>query len=186
MRISPLLALLAALTLSACSGLGGTASDAPDGPPEPPPPPYPAYETFDPTGLDAEPPPASPTIVHDVPAGVMAGRVVVPGSGSGGPAPPPQEPTAQQVDGFRVQIFSSASRDAAERVRDEAVTWWEGAQSAPNAPQTMETAVAYLQPYYRVRMGAFATRAQAEAALALVRQRYPEAFLVPDLVTVMR
>ncbi len=46
--------------------------------------------------------------------------------------------------------------------------------------------MAYLQPYYRVRMGAFATREDAEAALALVRRQYPEAFLVPDLVTVMR
>jgi hypothetical protein len=185
MRISSLLALVAALTLSACSGLGASVPDpGPEAPPETPEVTYPAYETFDPTGLDAEPPPAQATIVHDVPAGVMAGRVRVP-DGSG-VAPPPQEPTAQQVEGFRVQIFSSASRDAAERVRGEAVTWWEGAQSAPGAPRTMEAVVAYLQPYYRVRMGAFASRQEAEAALALVRQRYAEAFLVPDLVSVLR
>lgn len=184
MRITSLLALGAVLTLSACSGAGVVMDPGPEAPPETPEATYPAYETFDATGLDAEPP-TSTTIIHDVPAGVMAGRVRVPG-GSGGVAPPPQEPTAQQVEGFRVQVFSSASRDTAERVRGEAVTWWEGAQSAPGAPRTMETVVTYLQPYYRVRMGAFASRQEAEAALALVRQQYPEAFLVPDLVTVMR
>lgn len=185
MRLSPFVALLAALTLSACSGLGSTAPDpGPAAPTDTLAVAYPAYETFDPAGYDADPD-VPGEVVHDVPAAVMAGRVDVPG-GAGTPAPAPQEPQAQQVDGYRVQIFSSASRDAAENVRSQAVDWWEGAQSSPGAPRSMEVLVAYLQPYYRVRMGAFATREEAEAALALVRRQYPEAFLVPDLVTVMR
>ena len=174
---------LAALTLSACSAVGPAGPDVgPEPPPEDTAPAYPAYETFDPSEYDAAAPTTS-EVVPDVPAGVMAGRVVIPDQAG---APAPQEPTAQQVEGFRVQIFSSASRPAAETVRTEAVRWWEGAQSVAGAPATMEVMVAYLQPYYRVRMGAFATRAEAEAALALVRRQYPEAFLVPDLVTVMR
>ncbi len=44
----------------------------------------------------------------------------------------------------------------------------------------------YIQPYYRVRVGAFASDAEADAALEFVRQEYPEAFLVPDVVTVMQ
>ena len=33
-------------------------------------------------------------------------------------------------------------------------------------------------------MGAFTNRADAESALQLVRTRFPDAFLVPDLVTI--
>jgi len=183
MRFPPLVALISVLSLSACSGLGPvTPDDGPLAPVDTTGPSYPAYETFDPAGYDAAPD-VPDEVVHDVPAGIMAGRVVVPGDAG---APAPQEPQQQQVDGYRVQIFSSASRDAAENVRSEAVSWWERAQSAPGAPRQMEVVVAYLQPYYRVRMGAFATREDAERALGLVRQQYPEAFLVPDLVTVIR
>lgn len=175
----------AGLSLSACSAFG----PAGPGPIEEEPPleveevpGYPAYETFDPAGFDVDPV-VRTEIIHDVPARVMEGRVEVPDRAG---TPAPAEPTAQQVDGYRVQVFTSSNRDTAERVRGEAVQWWEGAQSAPNAPESMEVIVGYQQPYYRVRMGAFASRTEADQALSLVRRRYPEAFIVPDLVTVMR
>ncbi|WP_412062730.1 SPOR domain-containing protein [Rubrivirga sp. IMCC45206] len=172
-------ALLVVLSLSfaACSAVGPAAPEAPPETGETPAPGYPAYETFDPTGYDAEPEPAA-EVVHDVPAGIMAGRVVVP-TEAGPPAP--QDPQPRQVEGFRVQIFSGATRAAAERVRDDAVSWW--TEQGGN-PRELGAIVAYLQPYYRVRLGAFATREQAEAALATVRRQFPEAFLVPDLVTI--
>ena len=181
--IRSVLLLAVGVFVAGCSGLGPAAPDPGPDTPDSPAPTYPAYETFDPAGYDAEPTPVAATIIHDVPPGVMEGRVNVPGNA---PAPAPAEPQPTQMEGFRVQVFSSASRDAAERVRDEAVRWWEGAQQAEGAPATMEAIVAYLQPYYRVRLGAFADRDDAEAALALVRRQYPEAFLVPDTVTVMR
>lgn len=175
----------AGLSLSACSafGPGGPAPVEEETPLEVDPVPgYPVYETFDASGYDVDPV-VQTEIVHDVSARVMEGRVVVPDQA--GP-PTPTEPQARQVEGFRVQVFTSSNRDTAERVRSEAVRWWEGAQSSPGAPATMEVIVGYQQPYYRVRMGAFATRAQADEALILVRSRYPEAFLVPDLVTVIQ
>lgn len=177
--LRPALVLVsAALVLSACSGArpasGPAASEAPGAS-------YPAYETFNPAAYPAPAPAPVPT-EHDVPARVMRGRVEVPGQTGALPT----EPQPRQVEGYRVQIFSTASRETADRMRSEALAWWETAQRQAGAPREMEIAVAYLQPYYRVRMGAFADRAEAERALALVRQRYPEAFLVPDLVTVMR
>ena len=51
-------------------------------------------------------------VVHDVPAAVMQGRVVVP-TRAGAPAPSapaPAEPSPRQVEGFRVQV----ARDGAQ------------------------------------------------------------------------
>ena len=178
--LSLLASLALSVSLTACSGTGprGPVTVPGDGQPESG---YPAYETFDPSGYDAEPQ-AQTTIVHDVPADVMAGRVEVPASNAPAPAPEPEGP--RQVDGYRVQIFNTASRDAAERVRGNAMDWWQSARSTAGAPRTMDVVVAYQQPYYRVRMGAFGTREDADRALALIRQRFPDAFLVSDLVTI--
>lgn len=182
MRLSLYAAALvaAALTLAACSGTGPRGPVA--GPDEPPAEGHPDYELFDPAGYEAEPT-AAVTVVHDVPARVMEGRVVVPNQG-GAPPSEPEAPTPRQVDGYRVQVFNTASRDAAERVRGDAQEWWSAVRSEPGAPRQMDIVIAYQQPYYRVRMGAFGTREEADRALALVRQRFPDAFLVSDLVTV--
>ncbi|HLA64511.1 MAG TPA: SPOR domain-containing protein, partial [Rhodothermales bacterium] len=65
--------------------------------------------------------------------------------------------------------------------RAEAEAWAAGTSGAGRG---LRGEVAFLSPYYRVRIGEFGSRAQAEAALDAVRAVYPEAFLVPDLVTV--
>ncbi len=173
--------LSASLALAACSGTSPRGPVADAGPSEEA---RPDYELFDPAGYDAEPT-APATVVHDVPARVMEGRVVVPNQGVAAPATEPEAPTARQVDGYRVQIFNTASRDAAERVRGDATDWWRAVRSEPGAPRAMDVVIAYQQPYYRVRMGGFGTRAEADRALALVRQRFPDAFLVSDAVTVV-
>jgi hypothetical protein len=162
-----LAALIMAPLLAACAGPARTAPETPSSGP-------PAYETFDPS---AHPVPARPTtveVVHDVPPRLMEGTVNVPVRGS-------QAPTSRVVDGFRVQVFSSDDRSAAERVRAEAEAWSRGQGGAAGG---LRGEVAYLEPYYRVRLGAFASRAAAEEALTAVRAAYPEAFLVPDLVTI--
>lgn len=174
--------LFASVSFAACSGL------SPQGPAPAPDKPgpvtqgYPVYETFDPAGYDAQPEAQAGEVVHDVPARVMEGHVVVPGQAANTPS---SEPQPRQVDGYRIQVFSSPNRDAAERVRTDAVAWWEGARSSANAPASMDVSVGYLQPYYRVRMGSFEFREQADRALAIVRQRFPEAFVVSDQVTVV-
>ncbi|HLT48733.1 MAG TPA: SPOR domain-containing protein [Rubricoccaceae bacterium] len=171
--LSSVLCLLA-LLLAACSGPAGPSG--PVGPEEPPPPDrpaYPAYETFDPSGYDAQPSAAPAAVEHDVPPRLMEGRVDVPG-----------QTGERVVDGFRIQVFSSDSRDAAERVRSEAAAWWREVRGTAGAPSDLTPDVAYLQPYYRVRLGAFEFRDEAERALAFVRARWPEAFVVPDRVVI--
>jgi len=181
-RLQTLALLLAALTVSACSG-SGPVTGGTEGPAVPETT-YPGYETFDPAGYDAEAAPRQTDveIVHDVPASVMAGRVNVPGGDAPPtPAPTPEEPVREQVEGYRVQVYASENRQNAERVRSDALRWWGGTGRGDIA-----AIVAYLQPYYRVRLGAFASREEADAALAIIRGEYPEAFLVPDVVPVAR
>lgn len=179
-RLLPAL-LLAALVASGCSGARPATPSGPEAPDEPSGPSYPAYETFDPSAYPVVAPPPVPD-EHDVPASVMSGRVSVPGATGSLPS----EAVPTQVEGHRVQIFSTANQATADRVRGEALAWWESVRGQAGAPAEMDVAVVYLQPYYRVRMGGFADRDDAEAALEMVRAHYPEAFLVPDLITVRR
>ncbi|MDX1418710.1 MAG: SPOR domain-containing protein [Rubricoccaceae bacterium] len=165
--------LLAGLLVGACSGPSGP--EGPAGPPDPPPDraSYPEYETFDPGGYDAAPQAPSSTADHDVPPRLMEGRVAVPGQSG-----------ERVVDGFRVQVFSSDSRDAAVAVRAEAAAWWRDVRGTAGAPDDLSAEVAYQRPYYRVRLGGFEFRDEAERALSFVRERFPEAFIVPDRVTI--
>ena len=104
---------------------------------------------------------------------------------------PPSAPTTRTVQGFRIQVLTTPEKSAADVHAAEAETWWRslGASQRPlglGAQQTLLLDVAWKPPYYRVRLGAFASRAEARDALALVKRRYPDAFLVPDVVTITR
>lgn len=107
------------------------------------------------------------------------------------PAPQtPPKPTTRTVQGFRIQVLTTPEKQAADLHAAEAENWYRSL-SASRRPlglgdRGLLLDVAWRPPYYRVRLGAFASRAEAQRALALVKQRYPEAFLVPDTVTITR
>ena len=174
MSLRVLFLIVAALGLAACSAPRETTT-------EPPPPPAttgpPAYETFDPSGYDAEPPVAETEIRHDVPAELMDGTIE---------EAQPEGP--RTVQGYRIQVFSSAEKSAAEGVRDEAAGWWRTVQNDPDAlellPSGLPMEVDFNQPYYRVRLGAFEYRREAEQAIRVIQRRFPDAFIVPDTVTI--
>jgi len=171
--------LVALLVVAACSGPATVV--------EPIPPPvepagYPAYETFDPSAYDDEPAPqpAQIEIEHDVPASLMAGTIIDQGDGRPEDAP-------AIVEGYRIQLFSSESKTSADAVRDDVANWWRSAQRDDTIdrafPFGLRPAVVFSRPYYRVRIGAFPSREGAQDALGIVRERFPEAFIVPDTIT---
>ena len=168
--------LVLAFSLAACSATGpsGPITDEPE---------FPPYETFDPADYEASPAAVAGEAVHDVPERLMDGRVELPQQTQ--TVAPPVELVPQQVDGFRIQVFTSESRDSAERVRGDAAEWLMRNPNAAGSERYGSPVVAYLEPYYRVRMGSFAVEQDARQALELVRRQYPEAFIVPDLVTVL-
>jgi hypothetical protein len=181
MRLRFLLLVLPLLALAACSGPGPIVDD-----PVPPPPPepmgHPAYETFDPSVYEAAPPerPVETEVQHDVPAALMDGRIYEAPS-------PTDEPRVLQ--GYRIQLFSSESKSAADAVRDDATAWWRGVEAEMEEdvfPFGLHPVVVFTRPYYRVRLGAFPSRDEAQPALLALRERYPEAFVVPDTITISR
>jgi hypothetical protein len=169
------LLLIALLTFPACSG-PREATEGPESPPEDEGG-TPAYETFDPGPYAAEPDPVDTEIEHDVPPTLMAGEITV-----------PEVEGPRTVQGYRVQVFSSADKAAADDVRDEASGWWRIVGDDPDAaaafPAGLRADVEYNQPYYRVRLGAFEYRPEAEAALRVIQRRFPDAFIVPSTVTI--
>jgi cell division protein FtsN len=76
-------------------------------------------------------------------------------------------PVDSLVDGFRVQVFASQDRDVAENARGAAAQ-----RLGVDAYLELEGGV------YKVRVGNYAARADADAALQTIRRHYPDAWLV--------
>jgi septal ring-binding cell division protein DamX len=134
------------------------------------------YEDFDPAPYREEAPAAREEIEHDVPARLLSGSA--------------DEGVEQTVRGYRVQVLSSRDQSAAEGAARQAAQWWRAnAGEAPSglfASDDLPVYTIYRQPYYRVRVGNFTERAEAERALEFLRQRYGDAFIVRGEVVVTR
>lgn len=196
-RRAALVLPLAALGLAACS------SSRPVAPPAPPPAPaaprvdIAATETMDLAPYVAERPVVPQPVQHEVPADLMTNRVPeapAPVAEARRPAPSrpapvptrptptptrtptrPTRPVYAAVQGYRVQIIQSTNRAEAERAVQSAMSWWR--RSRGGSP---EVYLVYRAPYYRVRVGNFAQRPEADR----VARAFPNAFVVPDRVTV--
>ena len=174
--------LVLTVGLCACSGSSQTTDQT--GPsPEPSPEPAPEtteeepsvaqYETFDPSAYEARPPERAVEVVHQVPGQLMQGQAA--------------RGVQRTVEGFRVQVFSARDKQAAQAFREKVRQWWE--RNKDDAPTSVlgeepPIVVEYTQPYYRVRIGAFAGRGAAEEALEFVSQSYTNAFIARGTVTV--
>lgn len=175
---SPFVILVLAVGLCACSGSSQTAGQSgpsPEPSPEPEAPSVAQYETFDPSAYEARPSERAVEVVHQVPDRLMQGRAT--------------QGVRRTVEGFRVQVFSARDKQAAQAFRERVRRWWErNKDAAPTSVlgQKPPIVVTYTQPYYRVRIGAFAEREAAEEALEFVAQRYENAFIARGTVTVTK
>lgn len=134
------------------------------------------YETFDVMEYPIEPPEQTVEVTHGVPLQLMKG------SANAG--------TEQTVDGFRIQVFSAQDQEAAEKSRERVRQWWEEVKGDVSEDlfrkQPPPFVIEYSQPYYRVRLGAFADREEADQALGFVRKEFSEAFVVRSTVTIVQ
>jgi len=132
-------------------------------------------ETFDVSAYPVRPPDRTVEVTHQVPQRLMRGRAT--------------EGVKQTVEGFRVQVFSAQEQEAARDVREKVRQWWESVRAeAPDDAFQQEPPIVieYSQPYYRVRIGAFAEREEAAEALEFVSEEYSGAFIARSTVTVVQ
>ena len=81
---------------------------------------------------------------------------------------------AQMIDGYRIQLMATTDRRKVDQVMSSFSSIYQG------VPVTWSQA----QPYYRIRVGAFAKRDGASNYLQTIRKDYPDAYIVTDKVSV--
>ena len=100
--------------------------------------------------------------------------------------PSPTEDRPSEV--YHVQLDMTERKVVANRKKSKALTWWE--QNATMGTPTpirgsgsnddYPVAIVWKAPLYRVRLGPFATRSEAEDVLASARSVFPDAFIAPE------
>ena len=80
----------------------------------------------------------------------------------------------QMIDGFRIQLMATTDRRKVDQVMSSFSSLYQG------VPVTWSQA----QPYYRIRVGAFAKRDGAANYLQTIKKNYPDAYIVTDKVSV--
>jgi hypothetical protein len=79
------------------------------------------------------------------------------------------------LDGYRIQIFMESGNDAVERAQ----LLIEGFNE--DFP-LLDAYLTYRQPYYRIRVGDFRTRLEAEGYLRQLSRKYNQAFVIKDKI----
>ncbi len=187
-RFLPLAVLLA---VAACSPARTATRDAAPARPQPVRVDLRGSETFDPAAYPAAADatvPAEPAVAHDVPQTLLDNATAAAPAPTPrprpAPTPEPERPAARPgalrtITGYRVQIFQSSSKDEADGRVADAIAWWRRANDG-----TPEVYTVYRAPYYRVRVGNYATRGEADRAARSVGGSFPGSFVVQDRVTV--
>ena len=88
---------------------------------------------------------------------------------------------------YHVQLRLTEDKTRAAQTLGRAEQWWREQPPADRpplaeGPRSSETPVtiAWKAPFYRVRLGPFATETRAEAVLDAARPTFPDAFIAPD------
>ena len=79
------------------------------------------------------------------------------------------------IDGYRIQIFMESGNDAVEHAQE---IMKEFKETYPNMPVYL----VFGQPYYRLRVGDFRTRLEAEKYHIEISQTYTNAFVTGDRI----
>ncbi len=173
--------LFGLIILTACSGPSQTSAQGPDPGDDAPADDAPGraavstVETFDVSAYPVRPPQRTVEVSHEVPRRLMQGRA--------------DEGVQQTVEGYRIQVYSAQDQEASQEFREKVRQWWTKVQDEVPTDLFQEEppiVIEYSQPYYRVRIGAFADREEATEALKFVRERFSGAFVARSTVTVAR
>lgn len=143
-----------------------------------PPPPVEEEPVFPPAPVEEEivaPPPIEepmmpPPVVEEAPA-VVSEQPYVPPVVM--PTPPPPSPAPATILGFRIQLFASSTEKNASRVADDT-----------RASFTQNVYIQHIPPYYKVRVGDFLTKEEAQVVKQQAMQMgYRGAFIVETMIS---
>jgi hypothetical protein len=79
------------------------------------------------------------------------------------------------MQGFRVEIFFSSALDSRQRALQAKAAFL---RDYPD----VNVYVIYISPDFKVRVGNFRTKSEALAMIKQIQDRFPKAFLVPDII----
>ena len=116
--------------------------------------------------------------------GILAVALLL-GLSCSGPSSAPSGETADRSRVYHVQLDMTKEKEAANQILGRALKWWEAHSASVAARPLTEVdaspvTVAWRAPLYRVRIGPFASRAQAESVLETAQSSFPGAFVRPD------
>lgn len=90
---------------------------------------------------------------------------------------------------YHVQLQLTDEKERAVEILGRGERWWEKQPASVRPPlvegtQSSDTPVhiEWKAPFYRVRLGPFATEQQAERVLDAARSAFPDAFVAPDRI----
>ena len=87
---------------------------------------------------------------------------------------------------YHVQLNQTKEKEAANQDLSRAIAWWDDRASASlPTPLTgreydRPVHVTWQAPFYRVRIGPFASRSAAKDVLTTARSTFPKAFIAPE------
>lgn len=167
------------LLLSGLVGCSGPVSTPlvmtfPEKPQKPPPVNWAEHEDFDLSAYQEPPDSSQPgQIIHDVPERLLSVHL------------------QNEQSGFRIQIQSTLNKKEADSAFEDALRWWKIFEDDPSLrelyPQKYANPPVYqdfASPYYRVRIGDFIHREDAERLLKEVRKSYDRAIVAPDKIPI--
>lgn len=80
--------------------------------------------------------------------------------------------------GFRIQLISTRNVQAADTLANQFQEWIK----SQNFGYSPEAYVFFKQPYYRVHVGDFQSKVRAAEFTQLIKQEYPDSWVVPDRI----
>lgn len=118
--------------------------------------------------------------------GVVVGVALM--AACSGPREVEEAPPSSVERVYHVQVHMTDDKRDAVRVRGRADEWW-SEQRPGQMPSVAQVdgsdrvaSIEWKAPLYRVRLGPFRSREQADTVLSHARSAFPDAFVVPDRV----
>lgn len=82
--------------------------------------------------------------------------------------------TVKTVQGFTVQVYSGTSREKAEQVQRQVY----------HVVPDIQPEIKYMQPNYKVQVGKFVERLEAQKTYSMLKQEFPSSLIIPDRIRI--